>query len=268
MLLMLFLFAQNFDSNYRQTLIEINSGRYDKALRQLLPMQVMLREKTAGKFPAMDLDIVNQMETPGAVLGKFALFQVQLQDEQFEEANATGMLVGLGLSRLWARTPAYQKLDFARQDLAAATPLSRDEGLKGVGYAAVDAGEWELARKTAMELLASSDKKELQKLPSGAIRHSALTIQGLAQLGMNDVSGAEKSLIASMKVRGETSMQNAGPNFRLAIELIDKGRIQAVDQFLVLVGNSVWRGASKAAEWRKDLAAGKEIALPKYSGVN
>ncbi len=268
MLLALPLVAQNFSLNYDQTIVEINSGRYDKALRQLLPVQVMIREKTAGKFPAMDLDIVNQMDTAGAVLGKFALFQVQLQQEQYEEANATGMLIGLGLSRLWAKVPAYQKLDFAKQDLVVATPQLRDQGLKTVGYAAIDAGDWELASKTALELIASVDKKEQRGMPSGASRHSAITVQGLAQLGMNNIAGAEKSLIASMKVPGETALRNAGPNFRLAIELLAKGKIQVVDQFLVLVGSSVWRESSKAAEWRKDLAAGKEVLLPKYNGVN
>jgi len=231
----------------------------------------MLREKTGGKFPELDAgerSRMREMDNTSAVLSTIALLRSQVESKNYEPASVQAMLVGMGLSGLWMRVPAYQKLNFAKEDLAADDPPLRDGALKKLGYAAIDASEWELAKKTAAELLASTEKKPYIGLDPGALRHSALTIRGLAELGQGSLVVAEKTLVDSMKVRGEIMIRNNGPNFRLAKDLLAKGRKQAVDQFLVLVGESVWRDSAKAAEWRKDLAAGKEIDFGRYNGGN
>jgi hypothetical protein len=265
------LLAQDLDSNFEKMLSELNRNRFDKALVNLFPIQSMLREKTGGKFPELDAgerSRMREMDDAGAVLSTIALLRSQVESKNYEPASVQAMLVGMGLSGLWMRVPAYKKLNFAKEDLEAAPPPLRDAELKKVGYAAIDASEWELAKKTAADLIASTEKKSSSGLDLGALRHSALTIRGLAELGQGNLAAAEKSLVDSMKVKGEMMLRNSGPNFRLAEELLAKGRKQAVDQFLVLVGESVWRDSAKAAEWRKDLAAGKEVDFGRYNGGN
>jgi hypothetical protein len=265
------LLAQDLDSNFDKMLTELNRNRFDKALVNLFPIQSMLREKTGGKFPELDAgerSRMREMDNTSAVLSTIALLRSQVDSKNYETASVQAMLVGMGLSGLWMRVPPYQKLNFAKEDVEAAAPPLKDGELKKLGYAAIDASEWELAKKTAAELIASTDKKPYAGLDPGALRHSALTIRGLAELGQGNVVAAEKSLVESMRVRGEMMIRNSGPNFRLANDLLAKGRKQAVDQFLILVGESVWRDSAKAAEWRKDLAAGKEIDFGRYNGGN
>jgi hypothetical protein len=171
----------------------------------------------------------------------------------------------MGLSGLWNKVPPFQRLNFAKQDLEAALPHQKPLELKKVGYAAVDASEWDTAKKTAAELIAIASKKDFMGPDPGTLKHSALTIRGLAELGLSDVASAEKTLVESMKVQGESVMRMIGPSFRLANELLAKGRRSAVDQFLVLVSESVWRDSSKADQWRKELAADKIPDMPRFS---
>jgi|GEM_PF-1115623 len=265
------LLAQDLDSNFEKMLTEVNRNRFDKALMNLFPIQSMVREKTGGKFPQLDAgerSRMREMDSTGAVLSTIALLRSQVESKNYETASVQAMLVGLGLSSLWARVPAYQKVNYAKEDVEAAPPPLKDAELKKLGYALIDANEWDLANKTASELLTNTEKKTNAGLDPGALRHSALTIRGLAELGQGNVLAAEKTLVDSMKVRGEFMIRNAGPNFRLAKDLLAKGRKQAVDQFLVLVGESVWKDSAKATEWRKDLAAGKEIDFGRWNGGN
>lgn len=268
LLMALPLVAQDIDGNFDKMLVEVNRGRFDKAMQQLFPVQTMIREKTNGKFPKMDAGLMarmREMDNTSAVLSTIALVRSQVAAKNFEEASIHSMLLGMGLSGLWTRLPAFQKLNFAKQDLEEAKPAVRELELRKLGYAAVDASEWDTARKAAAELLESTAKKDYAGTDPGTIRHSALTIRGLCELGQGDVVAAEKTLLESMRVRSESMMRMMGPNFRLASALLAKGRKQSVDQFLQLVAVSNWRDSSKAEQWRTELAAGKEPELPRFS---
>lgn len=268
LLLAMPLVAQDYTSNFDKMLFEINRTRYDKALTQLFPLQSAIRENLDGKPMKFDPSLrsrMSQMADTTAVLSTIALLQSQMAAKQYEDAQSHAMLIGMGLSGLWSKLPAYQRLNFAKQDLEEAPAHQKPLELRKLGYAAADAGEWDAAKKAAAELIAIVDKKDFMGPDPGTLKHSALTIRGLAELGLNDVSTAEKTLVESMKVRGESVMRMIGPSFRLANELLTKGRRTAVDQFLVLVGESVWRDSSKAEQWRKELAADKLPDLPRFS---
>jgi len=262
LLLAMQLVVQDLNSNFEKLLIEVNRNRFDKALMQLFPVQQVIREKTGGKYPTLDAGMqarMREMDNTGAVLSTVALLKSQMDTNSFEEASVQAMLIGMGLSGLWGQVPAYQKLNFAKQDVEEAKPEMKELEMRKLGYAAVEAREWDTAKKTASDLLKSSLQKDYRGIDPGAQQHSALTIRGLAELRQGDLSSAEKSLVESMRVKGEMQMRSGGPSFRLAKELLAKGSKQAVDQFLVLVGDSVWKDSSKAATWRKELAAGRDL---------
>lgn len=262
------LMAQESDVNFDKILTEINRGRFDKALTQLFPVQSMIRENLNGKQPKMHAGLVARMMDVGrtsAVLSTIALVRSQVLSENFEEASVHAMLIGMGLSGLWTRVPAYQKLNFAKQDVEEAKGPMKDPELRKLGYAAAEASEWDTARKAAAELMGSTEKKDFMDLDPGTLRHSALAIRGLCELGQGDILAAEKTMIDSMKVRGENSMRMMGPSFRLANALLANGRKQSVSMFLQLVAESNWRDSGKAEQWEKDLAACKEPELPRFS---
>lgn len=262
--------AQDFKSNFETMLVEINRSRYDRALTQLFPVQFALREKLEGKAPKLDAGLqarMRQMADPTAVLSSIAVLQTQIEARQYEDAAAQAMLIGFGLSGLWNEMPAYRRMDFYKADLDEAPAQQREMALRRYGYAAAEASEWEAVRKTAQELIRLSDNKTTRTIDAGAIRHSGLTLRGLAELGSGDTAAAEKTLLESMRVTSGLSIRDNGPSFRLAIALLDKGRRQAVDHFLVLVESSPWKQASKAAEWRKQVVAGEIPDFPRY-GVN
>ncbi len=235
--------AQEFDSNFETMLVEVNRSRYDKALVQLFPVQNEIRNALNGKFPAMDTglrDRIVEMANPSAVLSTIALLRTLINAKKYEDANAQAFLLGIGLSGLWTQLPAYRKFDFAKQDFAEAPNANT---LRMLGYAAVDAREWEAARKAYTELLAT---------PKLAYQ-SALTIRGLVELGQGNLLAAEKTLIESAKF----PIGAAGPNLRLARALLDLDKRGVVDQFLAALEKSTWPQRSKAADWRKELAAGR-----------
>jgi len=268
LLIALPLMAQEFDTNFDKMLFEINRSRYDKALHQLFPLQAHIRSKLDNKPIKVDETVaaqMGQMRNTTAVLSTIALLRTQVESNQFEQAQVQAMLVGMGLSGLWAELPAYQRLNFAKEDLAQAISGTRPLELRKLAYAAVDAEDWQTARSASVELIALVESKDYKGGDPGTLKHSALTVRGLADLAKGDIAAAEKAIVDSMRVRTEELMRLSGPSFRLAIELLAKGRRTAVDQFLILVSESTWRDSSKAGEWRKELAAGKTPDFPRFS---
>lgn len=259
------LLAQEFDSNFETMLTELNRGRFDKALNQLFPVQRMLTEKSGGKYPTLDAgqrSRMGEMRNTTAVLSTIAVLKTQIEAKQYSEAQISALLVGLGLSGLWTQVPVYQRLNYAKQDVAEASPHIRMLEQRKLAYVAIEAKEFELARQIAAELITMADRKDFRGPDPGELKNSALTIRGLAEFESGDVAASERTLLESARVRGEMMMRETGPRFGLAQKLLDKGRVQVVDQFLALVAESVWRDSSKAEQWRKELAAGKLTAFP------
>ena len=270
LLLALPMMAQDLDADFAKAIEEINQGRFDRAAVKLSPVQSLIYQKNGGKFPTFDARMrsrMNEMGTTAAVLTTIALLKSQMEAKNFEEAEPQMRLVNAGLSRLWFQVPANQKLNYAKQDIEGANAWIKDGLVRKLGYAAVDVGEWETAKEAANEMIVMSEQKDYRGLDPGMLKHSALTIRGLVEFGLSDMAAADKTLVESMRVRGEMIMRSSGPSFRLAQLLLKNGRKQAVDEFLVLVGESVWRESSKVADWRKELAAGKVPNFGGWSGV-
>ena len=261
LLLALPMVAQDLDADFAKIVAEINQGRFDRARSQLSSVYMVIRQKTGGKSTPMDANTQSRMRETGTVatvLNAIALLKSQMDSKNYADASAQEVLVGYWLGRLWFQVPASQKLNYAKKDIEGAEPWMKEGLMQKLGYGAVDVREWATAKQAATEMIVMSEQKDYRGADPGALKHSALTIRGLAEFGLGDVATAEKTLVESMRVRGEMIMRGSGPSFTLAQLLLKNGRRQAVDEFLVLVGESVWRESSKAADWRKDLAAGKE----------
>ncbi len=253
--------AQDFSENFDKMIVEINRTRYDKALTQLFPIQRAIYAKREGKGPTIDSAArlrMQELTTTTAVISTVALLRNRMEAQDYEAAQLQAMLAGYGLSRLWSDVPAHRRLAFAQEDYDAAPPDRREFPLRTLGFAAVEAKDWALTHKVALQLLNMGRDKATRTLDPGALEQIALTLRGLAELGTADKLAAEKTLVESMKVRGEMIIRDSGPNFMLASALLDQGSRAAVDQFLELVEASVWRQASRAADWRKQLAAGQK----------
>lgn len=245
-------------------LAEVNRSRFDKALQQLFPVQRTIMEKSGGQRAPFDAGLRSRMSEMGnltAVTSTIALLRSQVEKEQWLDAGTQALLLGLGLSRLWSEVPAYKKLDFAKEDLAAAPDHLKEMELRKLGFAACDAREFTIARDVASQLLQRSSAKDYRGMDPGHLRHVALTLRGLIELESGETAAAEKTLLESMTPRMESAMRTMGPNFRLAQALLNKGRQQPVDQFLALVAESIWRDSSRAADWRKEIAAGRPVSL-------
>ncbi|WP_155121502.1 hypothetical protein [Bryobacter aggregatus] len=235
--------AQDFTANFEAMITEVNRSRYDKAALQLFPIQTAIRLELNNRFPKLDAGLqsrIKEMASGTAILSTIALLQTQMATKNYEDANAQALLLGIGLSGLWADVPSYRKLVFAQQDYKESPDVNT---LRVLGYAAIDNQEWTLAQKVATDLLAN---------PLSS-RQSALTIRGLAELGQGNIAAAEKTLIESSKA----PIGGNGPNLRLARALLDLDKLQTVDQFLAGIEQSTAPQSSKATDWRKDLAAGR-----------
>ena len=270
LLLALPMMAQDFEADFAKIVTEINQGRFDKSALSLAPVENVLNQKNGGKFPPLDAEMQSRLREMGntaAVLNAIVLLKSHLEAKTFADADVQLTLVRRGLGRLWFQVPANQKLNYAKQDVEGAEPWMKEGLVRKLGYAAVDMGEWETAKKAATEMIVMSEQKDYRGSDPGMLKHSALTIRGLVEFGLSDMAAADKTLVESMRVRGEMVMRSSGPSFRLAQLMLKNGRKQAVDEFLVLVGESVWRESSKAADWRKELAAGKVPNFGGWSGV-
>lgn len=263
--------GQELDDNFEKMLTEVNRGRFDRALTNLFPVQGMLYQQLNGKYPKMDAgqqSRMGQMRDTTAVLSTIAILRANIESKKYEEAMVDAVLVGLGLTGLWMELPPYQKLNYAKQDLAEATPRERNPLLKRQGWAAYEAGEYALARETARELIQYSGRQDLPEAEAASLLHAGITIRGLAELGSGNVAAAEKSMIESMTAKGGGVARVASPNTILARLLLDQGRKASVDAYLKLLEESVSKDSSKAAEWRKALAEGKDVDLPRVPAVN
>lgn len=257
--------GQEFEPKFDRMITEINRGRFDKALNETFPIQTEIR-KRATVAPALDAGLrqrMNEMNNTTAVISAIALLRRQVAEEKWDDAQISSFFVGMGLSRLWSDLPAHQRLNFAQEDLKEGKPGSREMDLRRVGFTAVEAEDWDAAKSSVAALLALVDQRG--GTDPGMLYQATLTLRGLLELHNGDVPAAERSLVDSMKVPGEIGMRTLGPNFKLAIALLERNRRQPVDQFLALVQGSTWREASRAADWRKQLAAGEPVLMPRHN---
>ena len=172
LLLALPMMAQDLDADFAKAIEEINQGRFDRAAVKLSPVQSLIYQKNGGKFPTFDVRMQSRMQemgTTAAVLTTIALLKSQMEAKNFEEAGTQMTLVSMGLARLWSQVPANQKLNYAKQEIEGADVWMKEGLTRKLGYAAVDVGEWETAKKADRKSTRlNSSHERRSRMPSSA----------------------------------------------------------------------------------------------------
>jgi hypothetical protein len=217
-------------------------------------VQKSVREK-AGVNAVLDEDLarrMRQIDNTPALMSSLALLRNQVENEKWDDANRQAVLVGYGMGVLWAKVPAYVKLDAAQSDLREGS-VERMEGLTAVVQAAMAAEEWKVAREAATELATKA---------TGAPRHDGLTTLGLLDLRAGEANTAETWLLQAGKVEADVALKQRGPRTDLARALVETGRRSVVLKYLVEVEKWGWREGAKLLVWREEMLAGK---LPDFN---
>jgi hypothetical protein len=135
-------------------------------------------------------------------------------------------------SELWQLTVAewsksHTPADYLREMEArvAANPAGRNSALPLMAGWAVQSGDWEKARNYALDALSSASRVSDST-------HAANNVLGLVALHGGDVASAEAYLRAAGKTNGSSTLKRWGPNLALAKALLDKGRKEAVLEYL------------------------------------
>ncbi len=104
-----------------------------------------------------------------------------------------------------------------------------------ISFAAVGAGELDMAEQLADELL--SNNVDTLSFNYGNIIHNANTILGRVALKKNNLKQAKEYLIKSIEVPDSPQLRSFGPTYILAKELLEKGEKDIVLDYLDLVAD-------------------------------
>jgi hypothetical protein len=246
LLLSMALFGQ--DGAFDDAIQAINRGRYDLAAKSLAPVQRTVREK-AGVNPIVSEDLarrMRQIDSTPALMSSLALLRSYVESANWEDANGQAVIVGYGLGVLWARVPAYVKLEAAKGDLL--TAANRNDALVTLTQAAMSAEDFPAAAEAARELAAKA---------KGAAQHEGAITLGLLAIREGNANQAETYLLQSGRVEADAILKQRGPRMSLAAALVESGRRSVVLKFLVDVEKWGWREGPKLLLWREELLAGK-----------
>ena len=169
--------------------------------------------------------VAAQSQDWAAIDRQLAAVQKAIEGRDLKAAtDAANSLSGLTVREFnKTYTPADSLREFEARD--AANPARRSMWLPSLAMSAARAGEWEKARKYAMDSLAT---------PSSVVdtTHIANNVLGLVALQEGDVASAEMYLRAAGKAKGGGTLKRWGPTLALAKALLDKGRNEAVLEYL------------------------------------
>ncbi len=144
--------------------------------------------------------------------------------------------------------------DFAEEDL-----LGRINALPDLAKAALDAGEFEEARRYASELLTLTRSEDIPKYfreDGNAIHYSNLVL-GRCELREGNIEQAKKHLIASGQTKGSPNLNSFGPNMSLAKDLLENGEQEVVIKFFELC-RVFWEShADNLQEWSEQVQQGE-----------
>ena len=133
---------------------------------------------------------------------------------------------------------------------AARTDDERWPALKELAFFLVDKGKLKEARTCAEELIALAPKYKDNKDYGDALHIAHITLGRIALHG-NDSLEAGKQLLAAARVPVSPRLASLGPNMILAQELLEKGVVPVVEEYLTLCG-AFWK-SDKLAQWRQSM---------------
>ncbi|HUQ03886.1 MAG TPA: hypothetical protein VM261_15420 [Kofleriaceae bacterium] len=169
-----------------------------------------------------------------------------------EQAHFLSFLSNHGADAALA-AQAYVKLQRATE----LTPAEyRFDLLGDLSIFAFEAGQLDDARRYAEEILAGIGTRE-QSWNTGNLIHEAHTTLGRVALRAGDVATAKAHLLAAGKTPGSPQLDSFGPDFTLAVELLDRGERKTVDDYLALVDTFWEMGHAEITLWRAQLARGE-----------
>ncbi len=129
-----------------------------------------------------------------------------------------------------------------------------------VGKSALYAGDYAKVKKYASEMLTSAVGDSASWNYGNAVHHGNLLL-GHAALQEDDLTAAEEYLLKAGKTPGSPQLNSFGPNMLLAKKLLEKGRKQAVIEYLKLCG--VFWKKPKIAKWIEAVEGGQ---IPGFGG--
>jgi hypothetical protein len=242
------------------------------------PIGVVQPRPDAVGYAAAKLAWSNQLAAPATpqVKGNAGIFFDQTDDSQAEgllaaaeagdsqNASWPDALAGLFLRRAKSATPgspaAQHAATFALRELENAWSLNggsnRDPRLSTLAKLAVVAGEDDKATHYATILLETFKADPSQStLTIGGPLHDGNMVLGEVALHRGDRSKAEQLLLKAGNTPGSPQLDQFGPNFLLARDLLVAGSKDVVLRYCDEVAK-FW-GDPRLQAWRDEIAAGK-----------
>ena len=168
----------------------------------------------------------------------------QSQEWPAELAHLYSLEAKHGNSRLANYQKAYQQIQDSIE--LTETKDARNAVSKAANMA-FEAGEYQLAREYANQLVASEPSDDEPSPLVAAYRHSGHTVLGRLALRDGDTEEAARQLLLAGNVTTSPTLASFGPNMRLADELLKKGQKEPVLAYLLLC-TKFWRMGKKRLE--------------------
>lgn len=157
-------------------------------------------------------------------------------------------------------------LDYLQKSLQALesvkiTDVNRDEHafllesiMMNVAIASLEAGELSSAKLLAKEIL--SNNLDTNSWNYGNVIHKANTILGRIAIQENNLEMAKDKLLKSANTIGSPQLNSFGPSFVLARELLEKGEMSIVIEYLDLVAKFWANNAELLNMWKNEIKMG------------
>jgi serine/threonine protein kinase len=205
-----------------------------------MPENVAVLQNAASFF------LLHERETAADLLKKAQAVEPQ----NAAVAQQLGQLYKLDITRMEGKERREQAaLAMAQFQIAVTHQGDRKNHywLGDLAMVSVEAGELDLAKRYATQLLEMSDHPK-------AIHHGNLVL-GRVALRNGDFDSAKSHLITAAGVKGGPGLSSSGPNMSLAKELLEKGEDAVVLEFFELCGKfwkkdklQTWTGMVKRGE--------------------
>jgi hypothetical protein len=152
---------------------------------------------------------------------------------------------------------AEERFERAKAELDSATSeYDRWLALGDFGFWIVDAGTLEIARASALEVLASAKNYQKDWNYGNAIHKGNLTL-GRVALRNGDLEQAKAYLLAAGGTPGSPQLNSFGPNMTLAKVLLEAGETDAVLQYLDLCAEFWKTDFGSLGAWRDLIEEGR-----------